>query len=112
MINCEWGPQFIAHFWEYLWNSLDKVPNSDSMTYRCDDSLDEEAFVSCDPVTLVISIILVHYMFQGEQCKETFWVVTVIQQPWVDVVRCFECLGKPLSISSLMDIRLANERRN
>eukprot|EP00961_Rhodomonas_salina_P110246 1483800-Rhodomonas_salina.1 len=88
------------------------VPDADSMTYGRDDSLDGEAFVSCDPVTLVVSIVPVHYTYEGEQCKQTFWVATVIPQPGVDVVRCFERLGKPLSVNSLMDIRLANERRN
>eukprot|EP00961_Rhodomonas_salina_P293619 3933901-Rhodomonas_salina.1 len=89
-----------------------RMPDADGMTYGRDDAMDEEAFVSCNPLVFVVSIVPVFYLLDGEERKDTFWIGTVIPQPGVDVVRCFEKLGKPLNATQGLDIKVAADRRD
>lgn len=87
------------------------LPLPDEIAYASEAADDAEVYVSCDVAMLVVSIVPVLYILGDEEKHDTFWIATVLPQPGVDLLRCFERVGRPLSTQA-GDLKLAQDRAN
>ncbi len=60
-------------------------------TLDCLDVMDY-CFINVKVVWLVVSVVPVEYMYQGQKTRTTFWVETVIPMPSVNLIKCIKCL--------------------